>query len=375
MKKLFKIFTLVLLVVSFVFAMAACTNNNGESANDKGILCTKYGNDTFFTVYDYVDDGVTSSLDIDAAVKAKYGAQAEVGKIKSGAFQDNESLSEIIVPNSVTEIAEGAFRGIKKLKKLTIPFVGKTIESDAFIGESVSDTRSIDKERTIYHLFGKDSYEYGSSISFNNGGESETYYIPAMLETITVSNSTQYSIPAYAFNGLSIVGKIVLSGNIDAIGEFAFANCRALNSINVPSTVKTIYNNAFEGCENLKYGGLVFDANSTLVEIRDKAFIKTALTTIELPSSVETIGNYCFQQSALESIILSANLKTIGAKAFYGCENLVKVDNTAMIFTEGTSIGVAAFENCAKLDADDVACKLDLTKFAFVHSTAFNGTK
>lgn len=79
------------------------------------------------------------------------------------------------------------------------------------------------------------------------------YYniISAMDLTLEVSNNpdNQYS------GDVTLPSNVDFSGrefNVVAIGEKAFANCDGLNSIKIPSSIKTIKADAFNGT-NLKY--------------------------------------------------------------------------------------------------------------------------
>lgn len=76
----------------------------------------------------------------------------------------------------------------------------------------------------------------------------------------------------------------------------------------IPSTVKSIANNAFRYC--------------------------SGLTTVTIPASVTNIGKFAFQGcSGLTSIVLPPSLKSIEGYAFYGCINIRKVNIPASVVT------------------------------------------
>ena len=66
-----------------------------------------------------------------------------------------------------------------------------------------------------------------------------------------------------------------------------------------------------------------------------------ALKTIEIPSSVETIGSYAFYNSKLTSVAIPSSVKTIRNAAFEECKDLVSVDFSHE--SQLTSIGEWAF--------------------------------
>ena len=43
---------------------------------------------------------------------------------------------------------------------------------------------------------------------------------------------------------------------------------------------------------------------------------------MRLPAGLETIGDYCFHGSGLESVEFPGSLRSVGTSAFYKCERL-----------------------------------------------------
>lgn len=249
MKKFVKILSTVLLLIVFALGAVACTNPNDETAK-KGLKYKKDSKTGLYTVYSYVDDGETTVLDL-GNVKDEDGNDIVIGKISSGAFSGNDSLVEVIVPTTVTEISAGAFKNMNKLERITLPFIGKNVNSDAFLGETAGSTdKSTDTERTFAHIFGTEEYEYGAPITINYGANTADYFIPVFLQKVTVISAESYSIPMYAFSGVSLVREVVLGDKIDAIGENAFYNCHDLLKVNFPASVLKIYKEAFKDSAN-----------------------------------------------------------------------------------------------------------------------------
>ena len=244
-------------------------------------------------------------------------------------------------------IDAGAFKNMRKLEKITLPFVGATAKSDAYLNQTApavgDEKKATDKERSFGYVFGEDESDNAAGISFNYGSGSATFYIPVTLNEITIKSQTAINIPMYAFCGLTQVSIINLQGNIAAIGEAAFKNATQLSKINIPATVGVIYESAFEGATALKIFGtdFKFDDGSALTEIKDKAFKGTKLTDFVLPASVTVIGEESFANSSLTAFTFSSALTKIGAYAFYGSKNL---STTVPI---GITVGVNAFAETA----------------------------
>lgn len=128
--------------------------------------------------------------------------------------------------------------------------------------------------------------------------------------------------------------------NIKSIANNAFVasdNTRPLQSINMENA-SYLTTFSFSDFTNLKHATLP----RTLVEIPQKAFFNCPLTTINLPDTVEKIGNYAFKGTSLSgSLYLPNSLKTIGIGAF----DSLKLTGTLTIPDSVTTISNEAFNN------------------------------
>ena len=275
MRKILNIILAVLLVAVTAFSLVACAPNDGGVSSRKGLRYRKI--DGVYTIFDYVDEGNgVTELDIGAIL-----AETEISddfRIKKGAFDGNDTLTKIVVPEQVIEVEEGAFRNMKKLQTLEVCFIGRTVNADAFELESATAVdKSVDSARTIAHYFGTEEYDAGRAVTVVYGAASKTCYMPITFENVivnavkTAAGRTSYSIPMHAFNGANNIKSVVLKGDkLGAIGENAFNGCVALASIEIPETVKTIYKNAFNGCTKL--ASVAFGSNASEVVVKEKAF-------------------------------------------------------------------------------------------------------
>ena len=268
MKRILRALILAGLCVACLFTAFAC-DGGGELDGEKGIICKKLTGEDFYTVYDYVpENDQTTVLDIDQAVKAKYGEEAVVGRINANTFSGDATLLEVIVPSSVTEIRAGAFDKMRRLQKITLPFVGRTANADSFIGETGDAIdKSIDDEKTFAYIFGTEEYAYGAKITVNYGAsETKDFYIPSSLSVVTIApKDAGYKIPAYAFNGTNQISEVKLTSNVKVIGINAFENAKSLSKINLPSSITNVRENAFKGASNLK--DLIIEAIDMEIEV------------------------------------------------------------------------------------------------------------
>ncbi len=165
------------------------------------------------------------------------------------------------------------------------------------------------------------------------------------------------------------IKSITIPATVTSIGGYAFYDCAALNSVEIPenSQLQSVEGYAFaytsSSSKSLKI--IDFTQAQQLQTIGDYAFNYSKLENILLPSSLQSIGSYAFQNcTALTNIATSAN---IGSYAFRGCTALTKVS-----FGEGaTSIGQYAFTGCSSLKDVSLPSTLDkIDNYAFKGSTS-----
>ena len=156
---------------------------------------------------------------------------------------------------------------------------------------------------------------------------SKILYISAI--TYTAPNKLNEGINLDAFN-VSVkshefsdgIGVIVFNGKVTSIGEFAFADCSGLTSIEIPNSVISIGRSAFRSC--------------------------SSLTSITIPNSVRNIGSSAFMNcSSLTSITIPNGITGIGEEAFKGCSSLTSVTVPNSV----TTVGGGMFYACNKLES------------------------
>ncbi len=102
---------------------------------------------------------------------------------------------------------------------------------------------------------------------------------------------------------------------VSAISPIAFRYSRTIESIYIPSTIKTIAEGTFQ---NLGLRTVTIENGVETIERR--AFQSTAIGEITIPSSVRTIGDYAFMGCMnLRNVVIEEGVKEIGRDAFGMC--------------------------------------------------------
>jgi len=115
-----------------------------------------------------------------------------VTTIPKSTFENEASLVKVVVPDTVTSIGLGAFKGCDAIEDITLPFVGASADATCY-------------DAVFGYIFG-----------------------------YTKSNTLSYGIPAAAFNNCDFIETINLPDTVESIGDCAFQNCNA--TINYFST-------------------------------------------------------------------------------------------------------------------------------------------
>lgn len=139
------------------------------------------------------------------------------------------------------------------------------------------------------------------------------------LEVLDLSGTNMTVFPnralAFYHGENTTLKEVILPEGLISIEEAAFANCTALEKLNVPSTVNTLGRWILE---NTKVTSFTIPQGVT--EIPASCFYGSAITTVNIPQSVKTIGNWAFQDAKLTEVVIPSSVTSIGEWAF-GCNN------------------------------------------------------
>lgn len=282
---------------------------------------------------------------------------------------EDKTVKNIVVPDFVYGISEGAFNGCSLLESITLPFIGDR-------EHLLTDTY----QYPLGYIFGTTSYEGGIGTSqeyyTTRLGEYGYYYIPATLKEVVVtrsnyiqhgafykcSNLTNITLPnsvvsieGYAFRECKGLTSFTIPNSVESIKSCAFLECSSLTSIVIPDSVKNIESNAFSECYGIvsvkvSENNIYYDSRmncNAIIHTSTNKLIMGCKTTV-IPNNVTIIGGGAFSGcKGLTNIIIPNNIISIESAAFSGCTGLTNI----IIPDTITTIGIGVFSCCSNLES------------------------
>lgn len=226
--------------------------------------------------------------------------------IGTQAFEGNGGLSEVNFPEGLETIGAKAFNGCP-LTTLHIPSTLTTFGDGAFdsnyklqaITVAEGNPKFAASEGVLYNK------DFTTLVFYPRGKADKEYVVDSRCKTIQGSSMRYCSFE-----------KITFPESLVTIGTSGLENCTKLKEIVWPENcnLKTISGHAFTSC--------------------------TALTSFDLPTSVESIGVFAFGHDSFTEFKIPDNskLKSLNMMAFWGC-------NKMKTFTVGKNTDLAWISN------------------------------
>ena len=294
-------------------------------------------------------------------------------------YINGEPVTNLVIPNSVTEIKKYTFAYFDNLRSVTIPDNVTNIRGEAFLG--CNNLESISLPFVGASTDGTSNTHFGYIFGAYTYSDNDSY-VPASLKTVLITGGT--NINSNAFSYCRNITSIKLPNSVTSIGSYAFNDCKKITSITIPDNVTSIGSYAFKGCYKLielinkssltiskhglfsekehvceihsgdskvkkiddyifyTYGGINYlidyvgtdvdlvlpeSYNGQNYEIYQYAFYDfTSLITLTVPDSVTAIGTNAFCNcTSLIGATIGSGIESIGVSAFYNCNNLESI--------------------------------------------------
>ncbi|XMB72031.1 leucine-rich repeat protein [Mycoplasmatota bacterium WC30] len=166
-------------------------------------------------------------------------------------------------------------------------------------------------------------------------GNSAFYYSLSLI-SVTFREGSQLEVIEESGFRLTYITSIILPDTLISIGEAAFGNSYNLTEITIPASVTTISDRAFYACfvltsitvesANQNYSseaGVLYNKLKTELLYYPKGKVGT---TYQTPEGVVSIAAYAFQYTNLVSIDISSTVASIGEHAFFGSNTLTSIN-------------------------------------------------
>ena len=309
---------LSLVSVGSVASVSAATEGDFEYTEDwHGIIITKY-------------NGFEENL----VVPSKLDGSEVVG-IGDGAFQWNEALTSVIIPDTVTSIGDKAFYHCAGLTEVMLGTELEEIGSYAFASCPLLTEITIPGN---VRLMG--NYAFANCTGLKN------------VEWGTNGWSRLEHISAGAFSGCTSLTSITIPNGMESISTKAFQGCETLQTVVIPSGVESIGDQAFADCPKLTtvtYNGLndswqkiaIGSGNDDLLNASfDYRVVKYTIDTVEVPGVVQ--GD-----------TVSIDIRTSAVMDIACVELKVEFVSYAFEFVEGTAEGYLAAMDMISIEEPD----------------------
>ena len=267
--------------------------------------------------------------------------------ITESMFEYCESLKNIELPNSVTTIEPSAFHSCSALSAITLGSKMASIGEYAFYGcEALSRVEFLSTTPPTL----SDSAFYINPDSSKN----PTIYVPDEAFTAYCSSSWREEYKSWiAGNEPIALNELIYTttdGNIitpfaEDFGVGLLSNTyeNGRGKMVFDGNIAKIGSSVFKNCTTLKS----LRMPNSITEIGDNAFYGcSSLTSIIIPNSVTSIGKSAFSNcSSLISITIPDGVTSIGTNTFSECTSLISITIPDGV----TSIGTGTFSECTSL--------------------------
>ena len=293
---------------------------NYTLAQIKSMLSTNYHNEMIVVGQSYITSSGATEIDIslNSAQKSPYLQIAVNGTVSVNWGDGNTGTitGSSITTNKWTQHTYSA--GGNYTITLTggaIRFIGA---GDTY-GSVLSSSGSATTAANNTYVNNVIAIRLGSNASlgnyaFNNCRGLQTITIPT---TITNVGEQQF---CYCYSLETAILPIGTTGNL----SYTFYQCQSLRYVSLPTTITSIGTKTFFECYRLEY---LFIPDGITLSLSSQDFNKMYnVKTIHLPSTITTLGEYSFSNNiSLNNLYIPSSVTTINASAFSGCQSMKQI--------------------------------------------------
>lgn len=245
-------------------------------------------------------------------------------------FRENTAITGVSLPDQIRSFDSNAFYGCTNLQSIKIPHDTNVISSSMFYGcINLAKVELSDNINTI------------SSNAFYNCSSLVDVVVPDTASDIELYGQAFYNCTLLSDESVNALCKHV---NVQPTSTNVFYQCTGLRNV----VTNYVYSYWFDGCSKLK--SVV--VKNTSGDLGTGVFRNCKmLSDVTLPTGITKLGDYCFQNTAIETFTIQSTVTLIDYCCFSGCKNLKNI-----VIEDGASYEMdsSAFSECSSLTNEDV---------------------
>ena len=343
------------------YAFINCINLSWVKITDMQAWCAidfadAYANPLYYADHLYLNNNEVTHLYIPVSVSA----------IEDYAFVGLTGLQSVTIPTSVTSIGVDAFKDCTNLTSVTINSIA--IASTNYT--RTDNLKSIFGDQVTSYTFGNLVTAIGGNALFNCANMTSVTFLGHVMDIrafafsgcsgltrVNVSDLAAWCLIDFASPGTNPlyyshhlfntsnteITHLAIPSSVSSIGKNAFTGCTGLLSVTIPNSVTSIGSGAFTGCDGLNrvnisdlkaWCEIVFEDGTAnpLAKAHHLYLNNAEITHLTIPSDVTSIGKYSFRDCiGLTSVTIHNAVSFIGTSAFSGCTGLTEMHVAASV--------------------------------------------
>ena len=331
----------------------------------------------------YSVQGIENAIEGEVVIPMQYNNKP----ITSATFTSYKSITEVVLPNTITQIPDKCFQNCTLLEKVNFHNQLLTIGNQAFNNTAIKEVKlpaSVNSlgQEVFYKCTQLINLEFAENGSLTEISSDAFWQCSALTSVVIPEGITK--IVSCSFQSCTKLTQVSLPNSLIELGLGSFLYCSKLTSIRLPENLQSIGAYAFDGAglteiyipENVNtinslafrnLDGIEVDSNNKIFYSKNNCIMERDTNTLIIGSNNATIPEetVAIRYSAfrgcdkLENIALTENIEDIGQHAFENCDNLKSVDFTNCINLK--TINASCFYQCPKLEKVDFTSCVNLT--------------